>query len=98
MAHLKADFQLGFWDRLRLLFGGRIFFRAEVDGYSELDVGGHRITMDIVSRRRLNRASLGARHPAERQDALMVCKCVGGKRVPDSNCGEVLCHREPLDG
>lgn len=24
------------------------------------------------------------------------CSCVGGNRVPDVDCGEVLCKREPL--
>ncbi len=48
-AFMRADFgRLPLWERIRLLFGARLIVRAELDGYSELDVAGHRLHVDVV--------------------------------------------------
>lgn len=50
-ALMRAEFRLPLWARLRLLFGARLIVRAELDGYSELDAAGHRLSVDVVKRR-----------------------------------------------
>lgn len=55
-AFMRAEFpKLGIWDRFRVLVGAAIVVRAEVDSHEELDLGGHRIHLDVIPRGRWRR-------------------------------------------